>query len=464
MKFDSKFIFGIADADLQVIGEEHTLKNEQSLPTMWTHSAQTSGKVFNNDSPLPGIDRYHYWQEDIELMKKLGTKDYRTSVSMARILTADKKVNKKAISWYKSYFKALKQAGMKIYVTLYHWELPQMLMEKGGWENPETIEWLRLHAQVVYEHLNEYIEEYYIINEHICAIFLGYHLAWHAPFQSNFSGALKAGHNLLLAQGYVFADLKKNDPKLKVSTVYNLMPAYGNTASMKDREARQLAYDYNTTWFLDPIYTGKYPQRMLKLVRNIMPEVKAGDMDIIQIGSGLHALGINYYLGTTVSYDETSDVKHSEVDSQFHVTNGLGWPVYVPPAYPSGLYDLLLQIHSRYELFGLKKIVITENGTACPSEPDAKGLVDDSFRIGYLREHLVMVNKAIRAGVPVEGYFLWTFMDNYEWQEGYAPGSRFGIVHVDRETMKRTPKTSFDWYQKVVKSKEIPGLHKTVNR
>jgi len=451
-QFSKDFIFGVADADLQVIGEGETLVKEGALPTMWTHTAKSAPIVFNNDTPLQGIDRYNRWQEDIGFIENLGTKHYRTSISMSRLLTIEGKVNLKAVEWYKNLFRALKQKGIKVYVTLYHWELPEFLHLRGGWTNPETIDFFVLHAQAVYEHFNEFIEEYFLINEHFCITFLGYHLAVHAPFESDLKKALLAGHYLLLAQGKAFSRLRELDGNIKISTVYNVAASYAASTSANDLLAQRHDDEYGNLWLMEPIYTGKYPPYLSKLFKDLMPEIKSSDMDTIAIGSKLNHLGINYYFSKTIRYDENSDRKTRMVDRQFQIKNGLGWPVSVPPVFPEGFYDVLVQLHRRYESFGLNKMLITENGTAWPSDPDENGVVDDEFRIQYVRSHLQQVHKAILAGVPVDGYFLWTLMDNYEWQEGYRPESAFGIVHVDRETMKRTPKKSYFWYKNLLEN------------
>jgi beta-glucosidase len=455
IKFPSNFFFGVADADLQVIGEKYTIEEEGSLPTMWLHDATNKNFVHNNDSPAEGIDRFHKFEEDIELISKLGSSHYRTSISMARMLTADKKVNPKAVNWYKNYFTKLEAKGVTVQATLYHWELPQFLSEKGGWANREAIDFFVEHAKATAQHLGEHIDEYFLINEHICVVFLGYYLAMHAPFEADFGKALQAGHNLLVAQGLAFREIKKINPNAKVSTVYNPAPVYAASMAKNDLLARENSFGLNSDWLLEPIFTGKYPENMTKVFEQHLPKVEPGDMDAMKIGADLHALGLNYYFGQTVAYDENSVTKSKGTSVQYQVTNGLGWPVYAQPAYPTAFKDLLLTIYNKYQLFGLNRIYITENGTAWPSDVDSNGIADDQFRISYLQEHLSQVSEAIRAGVPIEGYYLWTLMDNYEWQEGYRKESSFGLVHIDRQTMKRTPKKSFYWYQDFIRTSRV---------
>lgn len=453
--FTKDFKFGVADADLQVIGEKHTLKHEGSEPTMWTHFAKNSGRVHQNQTPLEGIDRYNKWKSDIEIMKNLGIKHYRTSVSMSRVMTKERKPNNKALDWYKRYFTHLQKNGMKIYATLYHWELPQYLSEKGGWKNRDTTQYLVDHAKIVYENLGDFIEECFILNEPYQATFESYHLGIHAPGENNLKGALASIHHILLAQGMVYRMLKSMNSKLKISTTYNPRVTYAATNFPNDIKAAQYAFGYQTSMFTDPLYLGKYPQYMLELFESKMPKISNGDMEIIKVGHGLNTFGVNFYRGKIIKYNEKSDVKFTEVIFPQGITNGLGWPVFVPPTYPEALYDLLKELYYRYESYGMKKIYITESGTCWDDRVNQKGEVNDEFRIFFLREHFKQVQKAILAGVPVKGFFVWTLMDNYEWDLGYKPGSNFGIVHIDRSTFKRIPKQSYYWYKDLIRTKKL---------
>ena len=452
-RFPKDFKFGIADADLQVIGEKYTLENESSEPTMWTHFAKNSGKVYQNQTPLEGINRYYQWKEDVILMKELGVNHYRTSISMARVMTRDKKPNMKALDWYKTYFSHLRKNGIKVYATLYHWELPQYLSEKGGWKNRATAEYLVEHAKIVQKYLGEFIDEYFILNEPYQATFESYHLGVHAPGEEDLQIALASVHHILLAQGLVFQVLKSVDKNVKLSTAFNTTVSYAASSSPEDIKAAQYQFGYQTGMFTDPLYLGKYPDYMLELFGNKMPKIANNDMDIIKIGKGLHAFGVNFYRGRIVQYDKSKDVKFSEIRYPQGITNGLGWPVSVPPTYPEAFYDLLCQLYYRYESYGMKQIYITENGTCRNDKVNKNGEVDDEFRVYYIREHLRQVQKAILASIPIKTYFLWTFMDNYEWDLGHKPGSNFGLIHIDRQTLKRTPKKSYHWYKKVIEEK-----------
>ncbi|MEN9407065.1 MAG: hypothetical protein RLZZ455_281 [Candidatus Parcubacteria bacterium] len=456
LQFPKDFKFGVADADLQVVGERFAVSEEQSSPTMWTHFAKNSHKVFNNDTPEPGIDRYHRWEEDVELMKAMGAKHFRTSVSMARLMNPDGTVNSSAATWYINYFKALKKADITTYATLYHWELPMWLFEKGGWLNRETSEVLAKHATLVAETLGEYIDEYFLFNEPWCAAILSYFHGNHAPGEQNTKHALEAAHNILLGIGLSHQALEKIDKNLKISTVFNTEPAYANSADPKDILAAKYADGYFNRWFMDPIYIGKYPEDMLELYGSNVPKFTKEEMNTIKIGNKLHAFGHNYYCGKIVEYDPEAELKFKVIIRKEGETNDLGWPIFQAPTYPDGLYDMLSQVYFSYKNYGLKRIYIPENGMALESTWDGKSsIVRDARRIDYYTEHLRQVYKAIQRGIPVEAYFAWTIMDNYEWAEGYREESRFGLIYVDRKSMKRVWKESAHWYKDLIRTNSI---------
>jgi beta-glucosidase len=451
--FDSRFSFGVADADLQVIGEEHTLAHEGSQPTMWSRFAEDSGKCFNREGPGRGIDRFHRWEEDAQILIDLGIRHYRTSVSMARVLNRDGSVNPRAIEWYRRYFARLKSAGFTIYATLYHWELPQAVLEQGGWLTQAAGDALVRHAKAVATELGDLIDVYFILNEPWCSSLLSYHLGIHAPGHTSLKEGLAAAHNLLLANGAACDALLAIDRNLKVGTVFNTEPAY--PASKSDEDARAARYwdGYFNRWFFDALFLGRYPEDMREVYGSAFPEAGAADMRQIQVGSRLTIMGINQYCGRMVKFDANAELRSTPVLLPGGRTNGLGWPIFYPPLYPRALYDFLCQAYSRYGDAGLKRIFVSENGTALRTPWDRSSkLIDDEPRITYLTEHISQVHDAIAAGVPVEGYFVWTLMDNYEWAEGYRPDSCFGMVHVDRETLTRVKKKSAVWFGEVARS------------
>lgn len=454
--FPPDFLLGIADADLQVIGEEACVKEEGAQPTMWSAFA-AEGRTWNSESPGVGIDRYHRWKSDADLMVNHHVRNYRTSVSMSRLLTAAGAVNKDAVAWYRTYWSYLKSKGVNIFATLYHWELPQSLILKGGWLSQETVSMFVKHALAVHEHLGDLIDQYFTLNEPWCSTMLSYHQGRHAPGHTSLKDALLAAHNILVASGRACRELLSKDPSLKIGIVLNSQSHYAASADAADIRAQTIADCYFNRWFYDPIFLGKYPEEILPVFEKHLPEISQGDMEIIRVGDLMHALGVNYYAGEIVKADPARDIGYSSVKVLGGPENDLGWPIFEPPAYPAGLYDILRQFYHAYRTYGLKRIYVTENGMALRSTFDGEGrLQADVRRVNYYCYHLQQVYDAKIAGIPVEGYFAWTLMDNYEWAEGYRPEGCFGLVHVDRETLQRTPKESLRWFSHVMNTGKAP--------
>lgn len=452
-QFPEHFAFGVADADLQVIGEEACLREEGAGESMWLAFSRTSGRTWGGHTTLPGVDRYHRWQEDLGLIDELGVRHYRTSVSMSRVVREDGTVNRRALDWYRRYFNAIRERGITLYATLYHWELPHFLARQGGWRNRATAAWFVKHTEAVARELGEYIGEFFILNEPFQSTFESYFYGVHAPGESSIEGGIESVHNILLAQGQAFQALKGLLPDARVSTVYNPAVTYAASTSAEDVAAAHRAAEFQTLIFTEPLYRGTYPEFVLDRFGHLLPDTLSVDLRTMHVGSGLHAFGVNYYRGKLITADPEHPFGFREVRHPQGIVNGLGWPVFVPPTYPEGLYDLLRELYLRYEGNGMRALYVTENGTCWPDKLDSAGEVVDDFRIFYLREHLAQVHRAILARVPVQGFFLWTLLDNFEWDLGYRPESCFGIVHVNRESMQRTPKKSFGWYRELARTR-----------
>lgn len=427
---------------------------------MWSYFTKARGLP----TPGPGVDRYHLWREDIEQMRRMGVRHYRTSVSMSRTLERNGTPNARAIEWYRRYFAALKENGVSIYATLYHWELPQYLSELGGWTNRETAFALQRHAEVVVEQLGEFISEYFILNEPWCSSMLSYYEGAHAPGRphqedgDNLKAALLAAHHLLLGQGLAYRAIQERAPGAKVSTVLNFEPAYAVSTAPRDIQAARYRDGYYNAWFLDPIFRGRYPRLMVDLYgKGSMPPGYEDDMATIKIGERLYALGVNYYRGSLYRAAE-GRLQSEQVLVEGAPVNGLGWPIFQEPYYPEGLYDILQQVYYGYQSVGLERIYVTENGMALETPWDGQSeLIDDEPRVLYIREHLRQLHKALLRGIPVEAYFAWTLMDNFEWAEGYKPHSAFGMIHVDRQSLARVWKKSAAWYSAISVERRIPS-------
>jgi len=455
-QFPKGFRFGVADADLQVIGEDATRSQEGSEETMWSVFARTSGRCAGDATPAIGVERFSRWADDATLMRDLSVKHYRTSISMSRLLKRSGDVNGAAVDWYRRYFARLREDGVGIYATLYHWELPQFLAERGGWTNRETVDWFLRHVRAVAQELGDLVDEYFLINEPWCIAMLGHHQGIHAPGERSFRAALAAAHHVLLAIGLGFEAVQEIAPGAKVGTVFNAETYYAASERDEDRRAQRHADGWFNRWFMDPLFVGRYPGDMWELYRDHRPEVNDADLKAMCVGAKLHSFGLNYYSAKFVRHAARSPLPFEEATPAGQLTNDLGWPISIPPVYPDALRDMILQLWNSYRSHGLKRIYITENGMAQQSRLGADGRPEeDARRIHYLQQHLRQVRQAILAGAPVEAYFAWTLMDNYEWAEGYRPESCFGLVHVDRGTMRRLPKASAHWYQKVMATGQV---------
>jgi beta-glucosidase len=451
----SSLHFGIADSDLQVVGEQFSRSVEGSSKSIWQTFSEKEGAIEDHSSPAIASDRYHRWREDAELVANLGVTRYRTSVSMSRVLCPDgNSINNSALDWYQNYFDSLIEKGVAIDVTLYHWELPQFLEDAGGWTNPTTITAFLKHVETVVTSLGSRISSYFILNEPWCSGWLGYAEGVHAPGIKNTPLALQAIHHLLLAQARALRLIRELSPSSKISTAYNLSPFYPASNSEEDQLARDYADCNVNRWYMDPLYRGEYPQPLLDLFADKMPKGFEADMDEIRVGGQLDSLGINYYSGGLVNWNAEALCRYSHSEIIAAEKNGLGWPVFTPPACPPGLLELLRSIYGTYQPFGLKAIDITENGTAW-GLPEKGASCNDEFRVRYLHQHLEQLAKAISEDIPVHTYYLWTLLDNFEWAFGYQPKSNFGLVHVDWKSMERTPKKSYDWFRDVLQSREL---------
>jgi beta-glucosidase len=304
---------------------------------------------------------------------------------------------------------------------------------------------------LVVEHLGEWLEEYFILNEPWCSSFLSYYWGIHAPGKQhesdkeNLRAAVWAAHHLLLAQGLAFRTIKDLDPEAKVSTCFNVQPAYAPSLSPQNVLAAQYGDGAFNSWFFDPLYTGRYPEQMVELYgEDTLPPGYTDDMELIKIGDKLHALGINYYTGALYRPAKGA-LPIEEIQYEGGPTNHLNWPIFEPPYYAEGLYDILQQVYYSYRAHGLKRMYITENGIALDTSWDDR-------RIDYISKHLRQLYKTLLRGIPVEAYFAWALIDNYEWAEGYSSRSSFGLIHVDRPSLKRSWKKSAYWYRDLMKT------------
>ncbi|HEY9100636.1 GH1 family beta-glucosidase [Chitinimonas sp.] len=419
------FLLGAATASYQIEGAAHA---DGRLPSIWDTYSHTPGKVLNGDNGDVACDHYHRWESDFELLSQLGLDGYRLSIAWPRVMDAQGRPNPKGIDFYKRLLDRLQEQGLQRFVTLYHWDLPQYLEDRGGWLNRDTAYRFAEYADLMSRELSGRVTAWSTLNEPWCSAMLGYAEGAHAPGRKNRRYALQAMHHLLLGHGLAVPLLRRNDPGAQVGIVANVGKSSPQTDSPADRRAAELFEVQHNAWVLDPLLKGSYPAAMFELYPGTEPLILEGDMAVI--ASRLDYLGINYYFRSNVE----SDGKHgyTEVPLPGVERTQMGWEVY-----PNGLRDLLIGFRRDYPT--LPPIYITENGMASDDKV-VDGVVDDAQRISFLKRHFNAVSEAMKAGVDVRGYFVWSLLDNFEWAYGYE--RRFGLVHVDYATQFRTPKNS----------------------
>jgi beta-glucosidase len=419
------FLYGVATASYQIEG---AVNEDGRLPCIWDAFSATPGKVHNGDTGAVACDHYHRWEADVDLIAGLGVDAYRMSVAWPRVMDEKGRPNPKGIDFYKRLLARLKSKGLKTFVTLYHWDLPQHLQDRGGWLNRETSYRFADYADLMSRELAGQVDAWATLNEPWCSAFLGHGNGHHAPGYSNLRYATQAMHHLLLGHGLALRPLRANDPASMKGIVANVGAFTSATDDDADRDAASLGLTFHNHWILDPLLMGRYPSDLFRLWPGTEPLSLDGDPQTI--AQPMDFLGINYYFRTVVRADGKGGF--TEAPPAGVERTAMGWEVY-----PQGLRDLLIGFKARYT--NLPPIYITENGMAS-EDAVTDGVVADAQRIGYIERHLQAVNEAIGAGVDVRGYFVWSLMDNYEWAFGYE--KRFGITHVDYDTQVRTLKNS----------------------
>lgn len=433
-KFPKDFVWGAATASYQIEGAWNEDGKGESI---WDRFSHTPGKVLDGDTGDMACDHYHRWRDDIKLMKSLGIKAYRFSIAWPRILPGGSgKINEAGIEYYSQLVDGLLELGIEPYATLYHWDLPQAQQDMGGWADRRAVDAFTAYVDITTRALGDRVKNWITLNEPWVSAFVGYRDGIHAPGHTDLNEALAASHHLLLSHGRSLPVIRANVKNANVGITLNLTPQMPASQSLADRQAAFWVDGYINRFFLDPLTGRGYPEDIVKSFGSTMPFVQTGDME--EIAAPVDFLGINYYTRNIARGPE----KGNQPQTVFRegVATEMDWEVY-----PRGLYNLLGRVHFEY---GFPAIYITENGAAFPDEPPVNGELDDPARVSYIKEHLNMVNEAIQIGVPVKGYFVWSFLDNFEWSFGYS--KRFGIIHVDYQTQKRTPKASAKWYSKAI--------------
>ena len=465
-KVPDGFVLGVATAAYQIEGAHH---EDGRADSIWDTFSHTPGAVVDGDTGDIACDHYHRYPGDVALMKSLGVQSYRFSTSWARVCPDGRTVNPKGLDFYERLVDSIRDAGIAPWLTLYHWDLPQALEDRGGWPARETADRFVDYALAVHDRLGDRVSTWTTLNEPWCSAFVGYTSGEHAPGRQSPSDGLAAAHHLMLGHGQSVAALRERDPSLKLGLTLNFTVADPvDPANPSDIEAARRIDGQMNRIFLDPIFRGEYPADVLEDVRGLGLERHVRDGDLATIATPIDVLGVNYYNGGAFSHLpplsalNAAPATSRPTRSPFPAADGVhGHPRGLPvtsmdwEVQPEGLTRLLVRLHEEYAGPANTTLHVTENGAAYDDEADETGFVDDQDRVSYVRSHLASVLDALDAGVPVQGYFYWSFLDNFEWAWGYA--KRFGIVRVDYDTQVRTPKASALDLARIISTRELPS-------
>ena len=435
--FPEGFLWGSATSAYQIEGSPLA---DGAGPSIWQRFAHTPGRIHDGDTGDVACDHYHRFREDIALMKALGLKAYRFSVAWARVLPAGKgRVNAAGLDFYERLVDTLLEQGIEPMATLYHWDLPAALDDRGGWLNPDSASWFAEYAQAMFRRLDGRVRLWATLNEPWVVTDGGYLHGALAPGHRNRFEAPIATHHLLRAHGMAVRAYR-GQGKHHIGLVVNLEPKYPSSQNPEDLAATARADAYMNRQYLDPVFLGCYPAELREIFGEAWPEWPEEDFELIR--EPLDFLGVNYYTRNVTRHDPAAwPLRAGAVRQKQATYTETGWEVF-----PQGLTDVLGWVKERY---GNPPVYITENGAAFYDPPTVAGdELADPLRVDYLRRHLCAVADAIQAGCDVRGYFAWSFLDNLEWSLGFS--KRFGIVHVDFATQRRTPKASAHFFSRII--------------
>ena len=438
-QFPPDFVWGVATASYQIEG---AVTEDGRGPSVWDTFSHTPGKTHNGDTGDVADDHYHRYGEDLDLMAGLGVNAYRFSIAWPRIQpTGNGPANPAGLDFYDRLVDAMLAKGITPAATLYHWDLPQALEDRGGWMQREIPQRFAEYTAIVAERLGDRVGMWITLNEPFVVTAFGYALGTHAPGHRLLAGAFPVAHHQLLGHGLAIEALRASGVSGKLGVTNTMAPVHPASDDPADATAANILDLFHNRTYSDPLFAGRYPDDVPTIYRGAdLSVVKDGDL--AKISAPIDFFGLNFYNPHRVKASGAENLGFEMVGYPGAATTAMGWPV-VPEAFT----ELLTGLAERYGS-ALPPIYITENGAAYDDKPDAEGRVQDDDRIAYLDGHLRAVHTAMAAGVDVRGYFCWSFLDNFEWAEGYA--KRFGLVRVDYDTLARTPKASYDWYRSLI--------------
>ena len=455
LSFPEGFVWGAATSSYQIEGAAQADGKGKSNWDVFSH---TPGNTVNGDTGDMACDHYNRWPEDIQLMRSLGLDSYRFSIAWPRIFPEGRgTVNQKGLDFYSRLIDGLLEAGITPLATLHHWDYPWALESEGGWRERAMVDRFAEYTDVVTQALGDRVKRWATHNEPSIFAFLGHWVGFHSPGMRDFTAALKVSHHLLLSHGMAVPIVRANVADAKVGIVLNINHTVPVSGEADDYERYRLTDGVRHRWFMDPVFGRDYPGDVIKQAikegyiktPDLDGTVQEGDMEKIAVATDF--LGLNYYSrDIPPPFNTLRDMESNReavvgVHPESQETTKMGWDVY-----PAGMYKMLSRVYWDYMP---KNIYITENGGSFEDHLTEDGAVKDPRRLKYVKEHLSQVHRAIQSGIPVRGYYVWSLLDNFEWGMGYS--ERFGVVHVDFETQKRTPKDSALWYRDVIAANAI---------
>ncbi|MBV9553590.1 MAG: beta-glucosidase [Alphaproteobacteria bacterium] len=433
LRLPRDFVWGVATSACQIEG-----RGDRTADSIWDTFARIPGTIADRSTPDIACDSYRRYPQDIALMRRLGIRAYRFSISWPRVLpNGVGQSDARGLDYYSRVVDALLAAGIEPWVCLFHWDLPQALQDRGGWADRASADWFVEYARLMSSCLGDRVSRWVMMNEPQVHAVMGHGLGEHAPGLRDRQAMIAAVHHLNLAQGRALAALRAANARLRLGTVMSLQPVRPDGGGAADREA---AANWDAMWnraFLDPLFHGAYPERFAALVERLVQPA-----DLAQIRQPLDFFGVNYYAPMYQRADPAGLVGSSwgATPSGLRST-ALGWPID-----PTGLIETLLDLRDNY---GNPPVYITENGAFFKEPAGPGGRIVDLLRIRYLRDHIAAAHRARILGVNLAGYFVWTLVDNWEWSHGYS--ATFGLARLDRATLARIPKASFGWFAAVVR-------------
>jgi beta-glucosidase len=435
------FVWGAGTAAFQVEGATTADGRGESI---WDRFAATAGNVADGDTGEPACEHYYRWREDLDLMRELKLQSYRFSIAWPRVQPDGRgPANRKGLDFYRRLAEGLRERGIVPFATIYHWDLPQALQDGGGWASRDVVGRFAEYARLVLDELDDVVEDWVTHNEPWVTSFLGYAAGVKAPGLRDWAAAIRASHHALLAHGVVVREFREAGRPGRIGITLNLTVVDPAGKSDEDIAASQRLDGYQNRWFLDPLFRGEYPSDMVELYeREVGPFDALHEGDLETIAQPIDFLGVNFYRPNRVAAAVDGVLGLREVERDGEHTS-MGWVIV-----PEALTELLLRVARDY---GEVPLLITENGAAFDDLVNGGDVVEDEQRVDYLRAHIGAVERAREQGVDLRGYYVWSLLDNFEWEWGYE--KRFGIVYVDYTTQRRIPKRSALWYRDLIASR-----------